>query len=110
MLLASAEMEIILGSIRPNVNRAVCLGGTCLKVKPAVGSCCRYVTGLLLLYFLKGLCGRLNLSVIKWHLKPQLCEHRVGLAPSAVKQFLSWSVHHKNRSWVSKMNGFLLLH
>lgn len=58
---ASVVMKINLGYITSNINRAICLGYTCLKVKPAVGGCFRYMTVLLLLYFRLSSRGRLNL-------------------------------------------------
>jgi len=92
---ASAEMKVVLGYIVLDINRAICLGFTCLKVKPVVGNCFRYVTVRLLLDFS---------AKLSWKMKPfndklqmafktkvtwAACAH---LASSVVKLFLSWAI------------------
>lgn len=108
MLPASAEVETVLGSIRANVNRAVCLGGTCLKVRPAVGSCCRYVTGLLLLCFFERLVWKIKPSSDQMAFKPPVMwasrrfgTRRCKTVPVVVSTAKQWEL--------AEQNGFLLL-
>lgn len=59
-MLGLVEIKVILGYSMLNLDRAICLGCTCLKVKPVVGGSFRYVTAFIAVFAAK----------FTWEMKP----------------------------------------